>query len=200
MILFEHKCLFIHIPKTGGNSIQNILNTFSEDDIVTFEHHQDGIERFEVRNKQYNINKHSAYTAYQQQLITSDFSLLFKFAVIRNPWDRLISYYFSPHRNVSIWSREEFIELVHNVKPIRHYICPKNCKDKLDSHIDFLARFEFLEDDLVNISQIINIDFKNLPHRNKSIRRDYRSYYDDQLRKLVFNKFKEEIEFGNYQF
>jgi hypothetical protein len=200
LILFEHKCLFIHIPKTGGNSIQNILKTFSEDDIVTFEHHQDGIERFEVRNKQYNINKHSAYTDYQQQIITSDFSLLFKFAVIRNPWDRLISYYFSPHRNVSIWSREEFIELVHNVKPIRHYICPKNCKDKLDSHIDFLARFEFLEDDLVNISQIINIDFKNLPHRNKSIRRDYRSYYDDQLRKLVFNKFKEEIEFGNYQF
>ena len=200
MILFEHKCLFIHIPKTGGNSIQNILKTFSEDDIITFEHHQDGIERFEVRNKEYNITKHSAYTDYQQQLKLSDFSLLFKFAVIRNPWDRLISYYFSPHRNVSIWSREEFIELVHNVKPIRHYICPKNCKDKLDSHIDFLARFEFLEDDLVNISQIINIDFKNLPHRNKSIRRDYRSYYDDQLRKLVFNKFKEEIEFGDYQF
>jgi hypothetical protein len=200
LILFEHKCLFIHIPKTGGNSIQNILNTFSEDDIVTFEHHQDGIERFEVRNKEYNITKHSAYTDYQQQLKLSDFSLLFKFAVIRNPWDRLISYYFSPHRNVSIWSREEFIELVHNVKPIRHYICPKNCKDKLDSHIDFLARFEFLEDDLVNISQIINIDFKNLPHRNKLIRRDYRSYYDDQLRKLVFNKFKEEIEFGDYQF
>ena len=40
--------LFLHIPKTAGNSIQNILRDYSEDEIVA-RGGQDGLERFEVR-------------------------------------------------------------------------------------------------------------------------------------------------------
>lgn len=60
MISIQHKFLFVHIPKTGGNSVQNILRDFSEDKIVLVAPHQDGKERFEVRNDLYNIKKHSS--------------------------------------------------------------------------------------------------------------------------------------------
>ena len=59
MISTQKKFLFIHVPKTGGNSIQNILHEYSEDEIVASAKHQDGVERFEVRNSKYNIRKHS---------------------------------------------------------------------------------------------------------------------------------------------
>lgn len=56
MISIKKKFLFIHVSKTGGNSIQNILWHFAEDKIVAHSKKQDGIERFDVINEKYKIN------------------------------------------------------------------------------------------------------------------------------------------------
>ena len=34
MISHKHKFIFVHAPKTAGNSIQNLLQSYSEDIIV----------------------------------------------------------------------------------------------------------------------------------------------------------------------
>ena len=41
MISIKKNFLFIHVPKTGGNSMQNILRDYSEDQIVALAKHQD---------------------------------------------------------------------------------------------------------------------------------------------------------------
>ena len=113
---YTKKLLFIHILKTASNSIQNILKHYSEDEIVCLNPLPDGVERFEVRNKIFpNIHKHSSLLDYYQVLSPDVFHSLYQFAVIRNPWERMISYFFSPHCQTQKWNRDEFINLLQKV-------------------------------------------------------------------------------------
>ncbi|PYK53769.1 MAG: hypothetical protein DME48_10390 [Verrucomicrobia bacterium] len=98
MISFQKRFLFIHIPKTAGNSIQSVLRDYSEDELVALRSEQDGVERFGLRNPKYKLKKHSTLADYRAALDETDFGNLYKFTCVRNPWDRLISLYFTPTR------------------------------------------------------------------------------------------------------
>ena len=215
MISIQKKFLFIHVPKTGGNSIQNILRCYSEDEIVTQAEYQDGVERFGVRNTKYNTTKHFTLSQYRSVLDAQTYRSLFKFATIRNPWDMLISFYFSPHRGEIKWDRNEFLTMVNDLSTLRHYICEQTYLErvlsrfgihrvigskKLDRDIDFLMRFEQLDNDFKVVCEKLDIPHSPLPKRNSSVRSHYSKYYDDELREIVRKKFSEEIEFGNYSF
>ena len=201
MISTKHKFLFIHIPKTGGNSLQNILKNYSEEQLVIRAAHQDGIERFEIENNKYNTRKHSTLSEYQAVVDSVLYAKLFKFSTLRNPWDRLISYYFSPHRGITEWNRQNFIQLIDDVLPVENYL---SLGEKelmpLDKNIDFLIRFEQLNEDFNKVCRIMNIPEILLPKRNQSKRQAYTQYYDDELKQRVATKFIKEIEFGEYEF
>ena len=64
MISLQKSFLFVHIPKTAGNSIQSVLRDYSEDQLVALRKEQDGIERFGLRNANYKIKKHSTLSEY----------------------------------------------------------------------------------------------------------------------------------------
>jgi len=208
MISIAKKFLFIHIPKTAGNSLQNILLKYSEDKIVTLAAHQDGVERFEIRNNKYNITKHSTLSHYKSildpSLYESLYESLYIFSTIRNPWERMISFFFSPHRGVTKWDKDEFLSLLETIQPLRHYIDDANTSSdmhiSLDSHLDFLIRFEQLDHDFQIVCNHIGIPYTKLPKRNTSTRQHYSHYYDKELKQLVHDKFIEEIEFGRYLF
>ncbi|WP_157951225.1 hypothetical protein [Cyanothece sp. BG0011] len=53
---------------------------------------------------------------------------------------------------------------------------------------------------LKKVCQIVNIPYQPLPIRNQSQRQPYKTYYDEELKQRVYLKFREEIEFGNYDF
>jgi hypothetical protein len=215
MISLKKNFLFIHVPKTGGNSIQNILKDYSEDKIVTLSKYQDGIERFEVRNEKYDIVKHSTLADYKKAIETKTFKKLFKFSTIRNPWDMCISYFFSPHRGDIKWDRDQFIIFIQGIPNITHYIreesivemirkkaFKKNTVDKksIDCDIDFLIKFENIHEDFNKVCEILEIPFNSLPHRNKSKKQHYTKYYDDELIEIVKKRFSAEISYANYIF
>lgn len=215
MISIQKKFLFIHVPKTAGNSIQNILWDYSEDEIVTRAKHQDGVERFDVRNDKYSSSKHSTLSHYKSVLDANTYRSLFKFATVRNPWDLMVSYYFSPHRGITEWDRNDFVSLVNKMSTLREFICEKSFLDQcltklsiprnignrqINRDIDFLMRFEQLNDDFRLVCEKLDIPYSPLPKRNKSNHLHYSKYYDDELRDIVYQKFIEEITFANYSF
>jgi hypothetical protein len=202
MLSLKHNFLFIHLPKTAGNSIQGNLQQYSEEDIVCLNDLQDGIERFEIRNQFAGIHKHSGLRDYQKVLEPEVFRQLYIVSTIRNPWERLISFYFSPHRRVNTWDRDDFIQLVNNVIGLPSLLTIEQSDNMNQWHenASFIMRYEHIEDDFKKLCEKLNIAFSPLHIRNKSQRNHFRHYYDRELVELVALKFKKEIEYGNYVF
>ena len=200
MISFQKRFLFVHIHKTAGNSIQSILRRYSEDEIVTARAHQDGVERFGLRNPNYPIKKHSTLAEYRVALGEEQFRALYKFTCVRNPWDRLISLYFSPSRGRAQWDRKLFKKLVSNTSSVADHL--RLGKDDADpfSNVDRVMRFETLAKDFHVVCAALDIPLTPLPSYNRSIREHYSKYYDDELRELVGRRFASEIERFGYTF
>ena len=201
MISLKHRFLFIHIPKTAGNSLQNILRDYSEDQIVCLAPHQDGFERFEVRNQTFNIHKHSTLSDYRQQLGDDLLKQLYKFACVRNPWDRMVSFYFSPHRGKVEWDRQGFMNHVHCVPGAPHFLrLDANDTSDTFNNVDFVLRFESLNEDFKKVCAHVGIEQRELPKRNSSVHEHYSRYYDDELIDLVARRYQPEIQRFGYVF
>ncbi len=209
MISVQKRFLFVHIPKTGGNSLQGLLKKYSEDMIVSTAAHHDGIERFEVRNCNYPIKKHSTLSEYKNVLESELFDSLYKFAVIRNPYERMVSYYFSPHFSRDRWDREEFRGLVKKARTVRDYIRLQRSPPSfffrkrrfsgdgsLDDDIDLLIKYENLEKEVESLCDRLSLEYQRLARRNSSVRCHYSEYYDRDMREMVREKFREGMEFG----
>ena len=200
MISFQKQFLFVHIPKTAGNSIQSILRDYSEDEVVALRGEQDGIERFGLRNPNHKVRKHSTLAEYRMALGEERFRPLYKFACVRNPWDRMVSYYFRPSRRTGAWDRKEFRKLVLKTLSVADYLRLDEGENDPFANVDRIMRFETLADDFRSVCAALGIPTAPLPQYNRSSRQHYSKYYDDGLRALVRERFAPEIERFGYAF
>lgn len=204
MLSTDRKFLFVHVPKTGGNSIQNVLRRYSDDHIVTVAAHQDGIERFEVRSSAYRTHKHSTLAEYRREYGPDLFARLFKFACVRNPWDRVVSFYFSPHRGQVEWNRGDFVRFISTVQPVAHFLTTEvNSAPSLADavkNLDLVLRFENLQAEFDQMCRLVGLQTQTLPVRNQSRREGYRRYFDAETVAAVAARFHEEIALFGYSY
>jgi len=199
MISFQKRFLFVHIPKTAGNSIQTVLRDYSEDQLVALRKEQDGIERFGLRNPKYKIRKHSTLSEYRDAL-GEQFRSLYKFTCVRNPWDRMVSYYFTSTQNPETWSRKEFRGTILKAVSAADYLRLDNGEEDPFANVDYIMRFENLTNDFQTVCSRLDISPPRLPQYNRSNRGHYSRYYDEELRELVRARFAAEIERFGYMF
>ena len=200
MISFQKRFLFVHIPKTAGNSIQSILRDYSEDELVALRGGQDGIERFGLRNPTYKIKKHSTLAEYKAALGEVQFGDLYKFTCVRNPWDRMVSYYFTPTQNMAARDRKKFRKAIVKALSVAEYLRLANSEEDPFGNVDYVMRFENLAEDFRTVCGTLGISPTTLPRYNRSRREHYSKYYDDELRELVRTRFAAEIERFGYIF
>ena len=200
MISFQKRFLFVHIPKTAGNSIQSILRDYSEDELVALRGEQDGIERFGLRNPKYKIKKHSTLAEYKAALGEVQFGDLYKFTCVRNPWDRMVSLYFTPTQDIGVWDRKKFKKAIVKALSVADYLRLDKGEEDPFGNVDYVMRFENLADDFRTVCGTLGISPTTLPQYNRSSREHYSKYYDDELRELVRARFAAEIERFGYIF
>ena len=202
MISYHKKVLFIHIGKNGGNSITKALVDHCPDLTITKKHSvQDGVNRFEPVSAGMDIPKHASLTEYVKLDPNLSLSEFYKFCCVRNPFDRLVSAYFSPHRVLKFGDKfdyYQFKELILSQRTLRQFICLTD-SDELDAHMDTILRFERLKEDFNVVRERLGIEAQ-LPFLNRGNRDHYQNYYDRHLKELVMDKFSEEINFFEYEF
>ena len=188
-----HRCIFIHIPKTAGESVVHSL--FGQDQSPHIPYHD-----FEGANP-------------------GKFRDYFKFAFVRNPWDRLVSNYFYLREgrikgaDVRRWAEQniakytDFADFVRNwltrenvqsalhFKPQHYFICDANLRRR----VDFIGRFETIDADFRTICRRLNITAE-LGRLNTGNHTHYREYYTDELRERVTAVYAEDIAIFCYQF
>jgi hypothetical protein len=193
----KYKFVFIAPEKTGTTSIHDVLENIEDDkkivgEIVPKDHNN------------YLYSKHTSCSEFQDNHF--EFIDYFKFAFVRNPWDRVVSWYnFSMYlsnlenvekeRNISGKDFLSYIKEFQNIwgnEQQNQYEFTKCC--------DFIGRYENLQNDFNMICDKIGIPQQKLPHKNKTKHKCYTEYYDDETREVVAKKFAKDIEYFGYEF
>ena len=121
----QKKIIFIHIPKTGGTSIENYMNILNYNNPIL----KHGYGTFK------NISfQHFTYSDYNEFLGIHIFKNYFKFSVIRNPYTRIISEYFWVPDKLKIGykSNKSFDYFLENVTKIINSNNCTNLKNQID--------------------------------------------------------------------
>ena len=217
LISYSRNFLFVHIAKTGGTSVRAALRRYrwggwysvplglaSLANQITRPRHKLGLK----------FPRHAKAVAALEMLPTDVYQGFFKFAIVRNPWDLQVSSYHHIHREkpevlAGVTSFEDFLKLKFD--PERDYDFMLDISAELQHEylvdlqgnviVDFIGRYENLQVDFCSICQRIGIPAPELPHlRRAEDRRDYRSYYTDELAELVAHHYRRDLEILGYTF
>lgn len=188
----QKKAIFVHITKTAGTSVA--LTLFG-----ALPYH---------------------YRAWEYRVIfgRKDFDQYFKFAFVRNPWDRLYSAFSflkggGWDENDRQWAEKnlggitDFNDFVLNwLTPDRLYayihFWPQSdfiCDGKNRAMIDYLAYFETIGDDFDVIAKKIGCE-QHLQHTNKSQRQGYQEVYTEAAKQKVALLYARDIANFGYTF
>lgn len=164
-VLYDN-LIFVHVPKTGGNSIESILRQHGG--------------KLLMHNE---MNRH-AYPE-DTEMLMEEGSI--RFAFVRNPWDQFVSLWsFFQQTNGELGDLpfDQFVEKWIKRGNLQYrYFHPAFC-----NWYTFVGRFEQLQDDWKRFLRLYNLSRrlpKDLPVTNTSIHKDYTIYYDDRLRDMV---------------
>ena len=176
MICKTSKCIFVHIPKAAGRSVEmyfiNRLNLDREDQA-----HREQMLLNDNDDQSRGTEKlsHLSAAEYVQcdYISQRDFDSYFKFSFVRNPWARLVSEY----RYRNFLSHKSFKDFVMKKLPkpgwddkYRHVMSQSEmlCDDRGRLLVDFVGKFESLQQDFDTVCEQLGFADSQLPHINSS--------------------------------
>lgn len=139
-------------------------------------------------------------------------------AFVRNPWDRLVSWYSMIERSDRDLRLHQYVHenshdfdsFVRNcTRTIHDHDGKKSfCRNQIDYLtdwrcrliVDFVGRFETIEQDARLLFRRLGFEDAHLPHARSGKHNHYSTYYTDELAALVARRFRRDIDTFGYEF
>ena len=201
----KYKFIFLHVPKAAGTSVSKSLSALDGNNRrLLAETAHETLSDFlsNVSSRKHIIDK----------LLLRDYRSYYRFAFVRNPWDRIASVYRylkEKKPRVEIDTVSSFEDFLFQFNDGIEWICELNSMKPQTDYVtidgrlavDFLGHFEYLREDFSKVKRDLGISVV-LPHSNRSSnsKSDYRSNYTDDTASIVASKFSGTISRFGYVF
>ena len=211
IINHAHRFIFLHIPKTAGTAITSWLSRFTEWNDIELGGTAYGEAMQEVYGKRFRLHKHSPSWQVRKVIGHEVWNAYYKFAVVRNPFDRLVSAYEFyrcwDHPGVaSVKAMPSFDEFLGSDYFARDRLNPSRATGSQAGflglgqgfEIDRVCRFEHLAQDLSAVAEELGLPAPDLTVSNESQRAPLETYYTDERQRLVADLYAEDFDAFGY--
>lgn len=200
----SERVLFVHIPKTGGATIEKVLDKSVAD------------VRFEQSRRHDTLSE-----VLEREPALSEYWI---FGFVRNPWERMVSWWAmlakakaaaaaGDEYNIRKFETLEVWRAVRGYADFETFVTrgPDEVERLRTSQVgflstptrsaDFIGRTENIIDDINVVRQRLGLRPRNkVPHRHRGSHGPYRDYYTPRTRDRIASLFKDDIDEFGYEF
>ncbi|MCA0271416.1 MAG: sulfotransferase family protein [Proteobacteria bacterium] len=206
--------IFIHIPKTGGTALTLALEARAmKDDVIVGDTPKARARKARLKGVETagRLWKHATLRDIRGLASDEEIASFFTFALVRNPWDRMVSYYHwlkvqtFAHPAVALAKSLDFNGFLAAAEtraaiggnPYASYVTDAAGKERCD----LLLRLEHFEADAAPLEAHLGFRLGPLPIANPSDRNpDWRGYYSDAAAATVAEICAPDIARFGYRF
>ena len=192
MISHEHRFIFVHAGRTGGSSFERLAGAPVTTD-----------ERTQHAGNTDFPEKHCDFQ-YYRSCYPDLFGSYFKFTIVRNPFDRMVSAWKWQTEVAKVIAPVTLTEFIRT-RPASHTYAAKFTLDGMSPEasvkcFDYVGRFETLSESLRELCEILHIEASDIPHTNSTVKFSYREYYDEESKGLLQSRYDRDLDLFGYSF
>ena len=193
------KTVFVHIPRTGGQSVENLFVAMHE---LTWKQRGElllGRNPKQGENPKYLAHLFAREYLEKGHLEEMTFSSAFKFSIVRNPYDRVLSEYRYRARKRPL-AFTKFLRVLARQAHDRHIVPASDYVLDASGNImvDVILRFESLTKGFANLSTRIFGSCLKLPHLNGTRQDAGPQSLDCEARTLIYRLYERDFDIFRY--